>query len=159
MTDTDIKIVLELLHKRILHSKFAEDVTEAEVLALVEVIDRIDKQKTDIEIWRETAEQCEKAYESWHRTAELNAARIVELEAEIERLKKARMPTETSGFKIEKGKVVFYTNMLNGYRHEYENLDEVVKELNLMLKECYKNDDIISNLKGILEKYQNIREE
>lgn len=38
--------------------------------------------------------------------------------AEVERLQKRRKPTETSGFKIENGKVVFYTNMLNGYRHE-----------------------------------------
>ena len=49
MTDNDIKIVLELLHKRILHSKIAEEVTEAEIMALVEVVDLINRQKAEIE--------------------------------------------------------------------------------------------------------------
>ena len=63
-------------------------------------------------------------------------------QAEIERLHKLQKPTEASGFKIEDGKVVFYTNMLNGYRHELKDLDEVVEELNLMLQEAYKTDEI-----------------
>lgn len=50
MTDNDIKIVLELLHKRILHSKIAEEVTEAEIMALVEVVDRINRQKAEVEL-------------------------------------------------------------------------------------------------------------
>ena len=49
MTDNDIKIVLELLHKRILHSKIAEEVTEAEIMTLVEVVDLINRQKAEIE--------------------------------------------------------------------------------------------------------------
>lgn len=41
MTNKDIKTCLELLHRRILHnSKFAEEVTEAEMMALVEVINK-----------------------------------------------------------------------------------------------------------------------
>ena len=56
---------------------------------------------------------------------------ISELTAEVERLQKLQKPTKTSGFIIQNGKVVFYSNMLNGYRHEYKDLDEVVKELNL----------------------------
>lgn len=39
MKSKDIKTCLELLHRRILNnSKFAEEVTEAEIIALVEVI-------------------------------------------------------------------------------------------------------------------------
>ena len=71
--------------------------------------------------------------------------------AEIERLQKLQKPTETSGFKIQNGKVVFYTNILNGYRHEYKDLEEVVKELNLMLQSCYKCDDVVSHYKGNLK--------
>ena len=44
--------------------------------------------------------------------------------------------------------------MLNGYRHEYENLDEVVKELNLMLQNAYKSDEIISYYKSIINCYE-----
>ena len=74
-----------------------------------------------------------------------------QLKAEIERLHKLQKPTETSGYKIENGKVVFYTNMLNGYRHEYANLDEVVKDLNLMLQNAYASDEVIGHHKGKLQ--------
>ena len=50
MNNNDIVNCLDLLHKRILHnSKFAEEVTEAEVLALVSAISLIKHQKSDIE--------------------------------------------------------------------------------------------------------------
>ena len=54
MTSKDILTCLDLLHKRILHSRFAEEVTEAEILALVEVVDLIKHQKSDIEKLTET---------------------------------------------------------------------------------------------------------
>ena len=68
--------------------------------------------------------------------------------AEIEEFKSMQKPTETSGYKIENGKVVFYTNILNGYRHEYKDLDEVVKNLNLMLSFNYNADDVIMHYKA-----------
>lgn len=50
MSNNDIVNCLDLLHKRILYnSKFAEEVTEAEVLALVSAISLIKHQKSDIE--------------------------------------------------------------------------------------------------------------
>ncbi len=78
-------------------------------------------------------------------------AEISELTAEVERLQKLQKPTKTSGFIIQNGKVVFYTNILNGYRHEYKDLEEVVKELNLMLQSCYKCDEVVSHYKGNLK--------
>lgn len=66
-------------------------------------------------------------------------------------MQKLQKPTATSGFKIENGKVVFYTNILNGYRHEYKDLVEVVKELNLMLQSCYKCYEVVSHCKGKLK--------
>lgn len=73
------------------------------------------------------------------------------MKKEIERLHKLQNPTEASGFKIELGKVVFYTHILNGYRHEYANLDEVVKELNLMLQQHYSKDVIVAHYKSKLQ--------
>ena len=70
-----------------------------------------------------------------------------ELQAEIEKFTKRQKPTGASGYKIENGKVVFFTNMLGGCRHEYENLDEVVKTLNELLQECYSKDEIAFALK------------
>lgn len=67
--------------------------------------------------------------------------------AEIEKFTKRQKPTGASGYKIENGKVVFFTNMLGGCRHEYENLDEVVKTLNELLQECYSKDEIAFALK------------
>lgn len=49
-------------------------------------LDLINRQKAEIEAWKETAETAEKAFESWHRTAELDAKKIIELKAEIEKL-------------------------------------------------------------------------
>lgn len=69
-------------------------------------------------------------------------ALISRQKAEIERFTKRQKPTGASGYKIENGKVVFFTNMLGGCRHEYENLDEVVKTLNELLHEAYSKDEI-----------------
>ena len=66
-------------------------------------------------------------------------------QAEIERLHKLQKPTGAGGFKIENGKVIFYSNMLNGYRHEYKDIEEIVKELNLYMHTGYKNIELISH--------------
>ena len=76
---------------------------------------------------------------------------ISDLKAEVERLHKLQKPTETSGFIIQNGKVVFYTNILNGYRHEFKDLEAVVRDLNLMLQNSYKNDQIIGFYKNTIE--------
>ena len=65
--------------------------------------------------------------------------------AEIERLQKLQNPTGAGGFKVENGKVVYYSDVLNGYRHEYKDLDEIVKELNLYMHTDYKNLELISH--------------
>ena len=70
---------------------------------------------------------------------------------EIERLRTLCKPTETSGYKIENGKVVFYTKILNGYRHEYKSLDRVVNDMNIMLQNAYKTDEIAGHYKGKLK--------
>lgn len=74
-------------------------------------------------------------------------AYINQLEAEVERFKKRQKPTKTSGYKIENGKVVFFVNILNDYRYEYKDLEEVVKTLNELLKEAYSKDEIAFALK------------
>ena len=73
------------------------------------------------------------------------------LAAEIEKLHKLQKPTETSGYRIENGKVVFFTSILNGYRHEYSNIEEVVNDMNVMLQNAYKNDEIYLHYKGKLQ--------
>lgn len=76
---------------------------------------------------------------------------IEKQEKEIERLHTLCKPTETSGYRIENGKVVFYTKILNGYRHEYESLDRVVNDMNIMLQNAYKTDEIAGHYKGKLQ--------
>lgn len=76
---------------------------------------------------------------------------LTSAKAEIERFAKLTKPTSTSGFKIEKDKVIFFTDMLNGYKHEYNTLDDFIAECNLLLKRCYEVDDVNSILKGKLE--------
>ena len=76
---------------------------------------------------------------------------IMRLKHEIERLQQLQKPTGAGGFKVENGKVVYYSDMLNGYRHEYKDLDEIVKELNLYMHTDYKNIELISHYKGKLQ--------
>ena len=67
------------------------------------------------------------------------------MKKELDRLHKLQKPTETSGYRIENGKVIFYTDILNGYRREYKDLEEIVKELNLYMHTDYKNIELISH--------------
>lgn len=53
MTDNEIIKALECLHKRILQSKFAEEVTETEIMGLVGALDLINRQKAEIERLKE----------------------------------------------------------------------------------------------------------
>ena len=73
------------------------------------------------------------------------------MKKELDRLHKLQKPTATSGYRIENGKIVFYTSILNGYRHEYANAEEVVNDLNIMLQNAYKNDEIYLHYKGKLQ--------
>lgn len=67
--------------------------------------------------------------------------------AEIDKFKNRQKPTAASGYKLENGKVVFFTNVLGGCRIEKENLEEVVETLNELLQECYSKDEIAFALK------------
>lgn len=62
MTDKDIATCLDLLHRRILHSNLAEFVTEAEVLALVEVVDLINRQQAEIKRLRTSIKEADKYF-------------------------------------------------------------------------------------------------
>lgn len=48
MTDNEIIKALERLHKRILQSKCAEEITETEIMGLVNALDLINRQKAEI---------------------------------------------------------------------------------------------------------------
>lgn len=55
---------------------------------------------------------------------------------------------EVSGYKVDNGKIVFRAGLIDKpYIKEFNNLDEVAMELNEMLNNAYKQDDIISQLK------------
>ena len=75
-------------------------------------------------------------------------------QAQIDFYKKHEKPTLVSGFKVENGNVVFYVNILDRFRYVYNDLEEVVKELNRMLQHCYNKDEIVSHLKATTNKLQ-----
>ncbi len=85
--------------------------------------------------------------------------RFEEQQAEIARFKNRQKPTVASGYKLENGKVVFYTNMLGGCRIEKENLEEVVKTLNELLQEAYAKDEIAFALKCKTEELKTAKAE
>lgn len=70
---------------------------------------------------------------------------VWKMKKELDRLHKLQESTGAGGYKIENGKVIFCTDMLNGYRHEYKDLEEIVKELNLYMHTDYKNIELISH--------------
>lgn len=43
--------------------------------------------------------------------------------------------TKARGFKVENGKLVYFSNLLDGYRHEFEDLQEICEEMNGMLEQ------------------------
>lgn len=53
------------------------------------------------------------------------------------------METEAQGFKVENGKLVYFSNMLDGYRHEFKGLQEICEEINGMMK---KNDSYMAQI-------------
>ena len=111
----------------------------------------VERLQLKVEVIQEAKEQLEKDVFNAEMNLDGKDVEIMNLKHEIERLHKLQKPTEASGYKIENGKVVFYTNMLNGYRHEYANLDEVAKDLNLMLQNGYTSDEVISHYKSKLQ--------
>lgn len=102
----------------------------------------------DVGILRNISQVCAKAYDEINR-----------LQAENKKFKDRQKPTGASGYKIENGKVVFFTNMLGGYREEKENLEEVVKTLNELLQECYSKDEIAFALKCKTEELKTAKAE
>lgn len=93
-------------------------------------------------------DNCPDTFGNCEHNAMRNALDLINRQqAEIEKFTKRQKPTGASGYKIENGKIVFFTNMLGGCRQEYENLDEVVKTLNELLQECYSKDEIAFALK------------
>ena len=77
MTDNDIKTIsekIDSLHKKILKSKFAEKVTESEMVSLILAVQWLNRQKTEIDILI--------------RKKETLRDEIAEQQAEIERLQK-----------------------------------------------------------------------
>ena len=118
-------------------------------ILLKDVLNLINRQKAEIERLKTAYETLKQEYDSMF-SANRN------LMAEVERLQKLQKPTGAGGFKIENGKVIFYSDMLNGYRHEFRDLDEIVKELNLYMQTDYKNIELISHYK---HKAQNAKSE
>lgn len=60
MTDNDIKTIcekIESLHAKILKSKFAETVTESEVLSLILAVGELNRQKAEIERLRNESDE------------------------------------------------------------------------------------------------------
>ena len=107
--------------------------------------DFINRQKEQIEKLNKDAENFLKVAEYQQGLTMKKSFEIKDLKAEIERFHKLQKPTAAGGFKIENGKIIFYSDVLNGYRHEYKDLDEIVKELNLYMHTDYKNIELISH--------------
>ena len=51
----------------------------------------------------------------------------------IEEIVKDITETKAQGFKVENGKLVYFSNMLDGYRREFKDLQEICEEMNGML--------------------------
>jgi len=77
MTDNDINKItskIESLHKKILKSKFAKQVTESEMMSLILAVGEIDRQKAEIERLKERYNKlCEHAEKVEYEVVEKNA--------------------------------------------------------------------------------------
>ena len=62
--------------------------------------------------------------------------------------------TRARGFKVENGKIIYFSNMLDGYRHEFEDLNEVCEEMNGMLEQYDSNIEQIEFWKYMAKQMQ-----
>lgn len=72
---------------------------------------------------------------------------VDEAKEELARVRTMMQPTAASGYKVENGKIVFFTDILNGYREEYSTLEQVAGQLNLLLHECYRLMELEAHLR------------
>lgn len=78
MTDNDIKSIcgrIESLHEKILKSKFAETVTESEMLSLVFAVRRLNDQKAEIERLEKSLVDQFDGYENIRKKAKAEAVK------------------------------------------------------------------------------------
>ena len=69
------------------------------------------------------------------------------LKKKLDSIKLKMQPTAASGYKYENGNIVFFTDILNGYREEYDTTDKIVSQLNLLRHECYRLMECESHLR------------
>lgn len=94
MANKDINIIaeqLDSLHKKILDSKFAEQVTESEVLALYLAVAKINKQAAEIERLRKEADE---QFNKWKLLGERTKERYAELYEEAKEVVKSEARKE-----------------------------------------------------------------
>lgn len=54
-------------------------------------------------------------------------------------------------YKVKKGNIVFFCNILEPYEHKFETLEDIAKELNLMLQATDSSYDQVVNFSGKAE--------
>lgn len=59
--------------------------------------------------------------------------------------------TKAQGYKVENGKLVYFSNMLNGYKHEYKGLQDICEEMNGLLKKFDSYEEQLAFWKGKAE--------
>ena len=59
--------------------------------------------------------------------------------------------TKAQGYKVENGKLVYFSNMLNGYKHQYKDLQEICEEMNGFLKKFDSYEEQLIFWKGKVE--------
>ena len=90
MTDNDIKKALECLHKRILQSKFAEEITETEIMGLVNALKLINRQKAKNESLKVDLAKCSIRLDNLYKTAdEIKSEAIKECLEKVKKYVKA----------------------------------------------------------------------
>ena len=59
--------------------------------------------------------------------------------------------TKAQGYKVENGKLVYFSNILDGYKHEYKDLQEICEEMNGLLKKFDSYEEQLTFWKGKAE--------
>ena len=101
-----------------------------DIIKAQDILDKFDffNQRAGYELWNNKPKNIQdKDIKNKAKDIKFLKGFINQQQAEIEKFTKRQKPTGASGYKIENGKVVFFTNMLGGYREEKEKLEEVVK--------------------------------
>ena len=93
----------------------------------------------------------------YRKIPEDNIRETVEKPVDTQKREYENIDDIARGFVVKNGKLMYVTNILDGYRHEFNDIYEICDELNNSMKEIDRLMELNNHLRFQLEEYKNQR--